>query len=47
LGGGLLPTLVGYFGELGHFDWGLALTGFLILSGLALLPLLRLKPARV
>ena len=46
LGGGALPTLMGYLGELGHFPWGLAITGIMILSGLICLPFLRLNPGQ-
>jgi NNP family nitrate/nitrite transporter-like MFS transporter len=43
VGAGLVPTLVGYMAELGYFNWGLILTGLLTLSGLAVLPFLRLE----
>jgi NNP family nitrate/nitrite transporter-like MFS transporter len=36
LGGGAVPTLIGYFGDRGHFDWGISMIGILVLSGVFL-----------
>ncbi|HDI59418.1 MAG TPA: MFS transporter [Desulfobacteraceae bacterium] len=44
IGGGLLPTVIGFFGDLGRFSLGIALAGALILGGTLVALSLRMTP---
>lgn len=43
-GAGMVPTLIGYAGDMGRFDWGIGALGIVTLLGLFLLRYIRLNP---
>jgi MFS transporter, NNP family, nitrate/nitrite transporter len=43
IGGGAVPTLIGYFGDIGHFDWGISMIGILVLSAVFLVRSIRVR----